>query len=1672
MYGDNLAIGRRLGKHLPRIASGDAGDDWEADEPASAPSPDKETSVPIVEEDDDNDEDNHAAFGRPTVRERRMSAYEKLVSGSTESSRLELTQARSKVATDERPAVPRNVRARRAMSAIEPNSVLRDESESASSTSARVPDPRGEEGGSHVPGLSRTRRTLSAFEHQLQEAAKPSIVPLVTPRHLDRVPSSDKPSVPSSVRHRRTLSAYEQHLETTGSPLASPFSRTAGVTPPAKPTAESASEAVDDVAGLRGRLRLSRDRAAPSTPMPLPSAKLASRWSLWADTQRHLLHAYEYLCHVGEAHQWLEVCLQEALGFDITEMDDGLRNGVVLAKLVRAVEGEGAVKRIYEAPRLDFRHSENINVFVKFVREVGLPDGFIFELTDLYDKKNIPKVIYCIHALSHLLVRRGLAERMGNLLGQLQFSNDQLEKAQRGLKDAGVAMPNFGAVGRELAKEMNEEPEEEPETEDERRDRLLMESEDSIIAVQSIARAFLVRRSHVTKRGQLRFTERGVTKLQAQCRAALSRRKLTEQRERQADLTPWVIALQATARGIASRRLWQLHVRQVRAIGPTAIKVQAQSRGVLIRRRFSKLKGAMRNSAHSIVKLQSFARARIARRAHTETAKTFSEPLRIAAITGLQAQARGVLQRRKMAALYQRLVATEPSVTLLQARTRGALVRRRLRAQLAKLENASDIVIRIQAAARTYLARKRLLILIRGLRKATPAMIGLQARARAKLARQHHQAMNRALAQVQVVKSVGGFQALARAALMRNKHKEQAKQLDFVEPDVVGFQSAARGALVRQDFWAWRDYLWRSQHVATLLQAMLRGVLFRRKFRAKMAYYRANLDKVVKIQSLFRAKEQREQYRQLTLGTNVNIGTIKNFVHLLDDSEADFQEELQIERLRKRVVEGIREGQQLESEVDELELKIALVVQNVKSFEDLIKARRRHGAESAAAHAARASLLAAHGDPFAGPSTLDREAKRKLELYQQLFYVLQTKGEYLSRLFTLMSQDAQEKNRRLTERVALTLFGYGQDRREDYLLLKLFQFAIHDEIVSSNSIEEIIKGHPTYIGVAVNYVRPKQAAYVRETLQAIIRDVINAEDLDLEADPAVIYRTRIELEEMRTGTKSNKPRDLTFRQAIEDHPDNRAEYIRHMQYLQRFSETFLVAITQSARKMPFSMRYLARETLLALQAKYPDAPQELLAAGVGRLVYYRYINPAIVTPEMFDIVTSTIDVPSRKNLAQISRVLTQITSGVVFGEDAPSYLPINDFVQTAILQMTHWLLQVADVPDAETQYHAHEFLDITVQPKPIYISPNEVYAMHGLLSQHLDELAQPRDDPLRSIIMELGGVPHLGNDELNRARDSAITLELTNRFAHVRDPRAEEKTLWVQAKRGVLAILRVQPAKDLVEALMMPVSEEHEETWIEIVENEMIMDHKQGRDRRQPSQAGGEYRLEDIRSLSFREVKAHAIYFLLELEKIGKITRDDGYQGILNAIAGDVRSKHRKRLQRQQEMSSMNGALKDLAERKKGYEEQIKSYNDYVESAMKTMQKSGKGWKRFTMPFTKQYFHLRDLQKSGKLPQFGSFKYSAHDLYEKGILLSIDQYSPRQFDKIDIIISSNQVGIFNMEVVNNTYGVGSQMASADLRIEDLLQAQFENKASLTLFDGMAKVNLTGLLQHINKKFYI
>ena len=66
------------------------------------------------------------------------------------------------------------------------------------------------------------------------------------------------------------------------------------------------------------------------------------------------------------------------------------------------------------------------------------------------------------------------------------------------------------------------------------------------------------------------------------------------------------------------------------------------------------------------------------------------------------------------------------------------------------------------------------------------------------------------------------------------------------------------------------------------------------------------------------------------------------------------------------------------------------------------------------------------------------------------------------------------------------------------------QLAIREEVNSASTIEEISNGHPMFINIAVHYVRPKQITYTREAFQAIIHEVINSDDLDLEADPSAV----------------------------------------------------------------------------------------------------------------------------------------------------------------------------------------------------------------------------------------------------------------------------------------------------------------------------------------------------------------------------------------------------------------------------------------------------------------------------------------------------------------------------------------------------------------------------------------
>jgi Ras GTPase-activating-like protein IQGAP2/3 len=76
----------------------------------------------------------------------------------------------------------------------------------------------------------------------------------------------------------------------------------------------------------------------------------------------------------------MESCLGEEIA-PIVQLEGCLRDGVILARLAR-VFAPDLVPRIFEAAKLQFRHSDNINRFFRFVERCGLPDvPSLFRLT-------------------------------------------------------------------------------------------------------------------------------------------------------------------------------------------------------------------------------------------------------------------------------------------------------------------------------------------------------------------------------------------------------------------------------------------------------------------------------------------------------------------------------------------------------------------------------------------------------------------------------------------------------------------------------------------------------------------------------------------------------------------------------------------------------------------------------------------------------------------------------------------------------------------------------------------------------------------------------------------------------------------------------------------------------------------------------------------------------------------------------------------------------------------------------------------------------------------------------------------------------------------------------------------------------------------------------------------
>lgn len=1462
----------------------------------------------------------------------------------------------------------------------------------------------------------------------------------------------------SSTSHLRTLSRFAQDDAAEDFSLNSPS---------------------PSVVGMRGRRQLKRTDSI---------SKAAShgghgRWggSNWMDKQRQFLQAYEYLCHIGEAKEWIEDIIQESLP-PIVQLEEALRDGVTLAELVQALQPDRRVK-IFRNPKLQFRHSDNIAQFFDFLAVVELPELFRFELIDLYEKKNIPKVIYCIHALSWLLYRKGMVDfRIGNLVGQLEFEHHELEEMQKGLDKAGVAMPSFSGMGATFGAEFDPDPEPEPmETEIERVERELAENEMSIVDFQTQVRAALIRVNLGHKMAGLWDAEEMLIELQSIVRGdwarqvssyrlgmqrfATSLQSATRgflERSRQRSKKIWwkdkaqdVIVLQSLVRARKSRIETQHLTRLIRLEDTSVRYFQAALRGALCRKHIDEQYEQSQDAGGSICKIQAAARGMLGRRSVS------SDRLRLhqgqSAIVQIQTAIRAARTRGGIIAEREALLEKPSLWPTFEAACRGMLLRRRLREDWSRVQQYRQSIEAIQANARAKTQRSSLRLLKAALLTQEPSVQSTQAVARSCLF-QRRRAANLATLEAQT-SGIVSLQSMVRGGSARKNLLQQCNAIAANAHEITLLQSLSRAMTIRLDVGALLAEFDEAEPNIQELQAVIRGSLIRAQFAEKQRFFKANMEKVVKLQSFVRAKIQGEAYKSLTSGENPPVGTVKGFVHLLNDSDFDFDEEVEFERLRKTVVQHVRQNETADQYIQQLDIKIALLVKNKITLDEVVKHQKHFGG---AAGSLLNSAELSSKDPF-DLKALNKNSRRKLEQYQELFFILQTQSHYLARLFRRIREQAiVEKESERVKHLMMGLFGYAQKRREEYYLIKLIARSIKEEIDHCASISDYLRGNFFWVKLFGAYIKsPRDRKFMRDSLGPVVKEnVIDNPELDLESDPMQIYLSAIENEQLRTGQRSRRSPDIPREEAIRDEETKRT-FIAHLQDLRDIADQVFAALEENLQRMPYGVRYIAQQMFEHLVQRFAPDDHSSIVQIVGQWIWKNYLQTALLEPEKYGVVDRGLGQDHRRNIAQIIKVVGQVAAGRLFGGENVFLQPLNSYVKESIEKLNDYWIQLISIPNAETYFDIDEFNDLYAKTKPtLYIKMADIFAIHHLVVAETASICPAQDDPLREAMRELGSAKN-NEMELRNVSSGDICLTLNPKLHDVQDPDADIKTLFTETKRCILYIIRVQSGANLVEIMVKPITPEDEDRWHYLVRDELSSSSRK-------HTAYSDTHI-DIAAMSYAELKSTALENILQLEQAKRISRSNHYQDLLNAIAIDIRTKHRRRVQRTRELEGVRLTLARLDDQASYLEGQLKTYNDYIEQAMITLQNK-KGKKRFLLPFTKQWDHERELARTGRVPKFGSFKYSAAELANRGILLSWQGYSERQWERLDITISSNEVGVFSIEGSNGPIAMPG--ATAEVPLDDLLQAQFNNQVAMEFFaGGVLRMGVNLFLHLIMRKFY-
>lgn len=751
---------------------------------------------------------------------------------------------------------------------------------------------------------------------------------------------------------------------------------------------------------------------------------------------------------------------------------------------------------------------------------------------------------------------------------------------------------------------------------------------------------------------------------------------------------------------------------------------------------------------------------------------------------------------------------------------------------------------------------------------------------------------------------------------------------------------------------------------------------------------------LLEARQILRAIIEHRMRQERILSGNLTVDEIQNLLRSQkEDNDKDWI--TQIQELKRKLVAEVRRNHSLESDLQKLDKKIALLIKNRGNIQEVLaksEHKKKKGTDK--------------------PPELISDQKK--ELYQNLFYLLQTEPKYLANLLYLCSPEEMHE---FLDTVILTLFGDAYSPREEYLILSLFKLTLLKELKSLGAVGDLLSAETVVLKMVLAYNKRKQGSeYLKTTLAPLIQQVVKQQDIMLDMRPTGVHQWLINEKEIRTGEKSTLDRNLPEDKILEL-PEVTAVLKTRAEQLIGTAKQFLDALINSLPRLPYGLRWICKQIQQIAAENFPQSTQADILRVTGYLVYYRFINLMIVTPMEFKVVdVRDLNVNTTKNLVAVAKVLQQLFYLSTFTE---KYMqPVNEWITANMDRARQYLENLLDVPDPEDFLKVDRYIELTQKTKPvIIISYHEVSQTHNLVHKHLDSLSLEKDDPLRIIMKELaalGPIPDIPKDD-----DREVQLTLTNRFeTHVEEDLNPDKQLFSETKELAIKALSGIPVEPRPEGGGPPVLSD-------TLQRGLAHADKTGNS---PLHVTITKTLENLK----------------KLEEKGLITAADNYASFLREVALEVANRQAIREQQKKEVRRLTATVKNLQTIQQYMNEQIRQYNDYLE-ACKEQHYQGKKKKKS--------------KKQNSEEKVKPTKYSYKQLKGKGIIVSVDESLETVIKKLDFVISSKKAGSFNVVARLGP----AEAKNVRVEMDELLECQA---------NGISTIDREGIVLDVNMMLHL